>query len=155
MVTIVTMVTKVTMATMIISREHGKKFTGCFTLLEVVVAIAVLAMGLVIFMGLAASTSKRMNRAFYRWEHQHVLAQAAEYFLLTNKTEQPPEDIFPYDEYTVDIELGKPDNLPEGVEDTLDKWKLVKVSLVLRNNDGDELESLKMDKIVYETDKDK
>lgn len=121
-----------------------------FTLLEVVVAIAILGVSLVTLLNIAASTVSRMNRAYDRWKGQHVLTQALEYYLLTGDKGSPPSDIFPYDDYEVVIEEGEPENLPEGVEKELDQWKLIKINAKLLDREGDEVEWVAFDKIICE-----
>jgi prepilin-type N-terminal cleavage/methylation domain-containing protein len=56
----------------------------CFTLVEVIVALAILTMGLLAGLSLIASSQQRLTKASKRWHEQHLLTQAAEYFLLTN-----------------------------------------------------------------------
>jgi prepilin-type N-terminal cleavage/methylation domain-containing protein len=121
-----------------------------FTLIEVVVAIAILGIGLVGFLGITASTSRRMNRAYNRWEQQHALAQAVEMFLLTHVAQRPSDEFFPYSEYDVQFEIGSPENLPEGVEETLDKWKLVRIKATLTDSTNEIVSTIAFDKLVYE-----
>jgi prepilin-type N-terminal cleavage/methylation domain-containing protein len=130
--------------------ERRQPFARRFTLIEVVVSIAILGIGLVGFLGITASTSRRMNRAYNRWEEQHALGQAIEMFMLTNVAQRPSDEFFPYRDYDVQFEIGVPENLPEGVEETLDKWKLVKVTANLINSAGDVVLGVSLDRLVYE-----
>ena len=53
-----------------------------FTLLEVVVSLAILGIGLAGFLQLMMNSQKRIAQSADRWAHMHMLAQAAEYFML-------------------------------------------------------------------------
>lgn len=119
-----------------------------FTIIEIVVAIAVLAIGLTASLGLISSVSQRMNRAMRRWERKHMLAQAAEYFLVTNDTSSIPEEFFPYTDYRTSVSVEEPENLPEGMEIEIDKWKLVKVVVKLYDETGEEVDTLEFEKII-------
>ena len=73
-----------------------KHLSQIFTLIEVVIAIAILALGLVAALSLSSSSSRRNEKSFNAWRSQHMLAQAAEYFLLEGADKHIPTEIFPY-----------------------------------------------------------
>ena len=73
-----------------------KHLSYIFTLIEVVIAIAILALGLVAALSLSSSSSRRIEKSFNAWKSQHMLAQAAEYFLLSGDDKHIPSEIFPY-----------------------------------------------------------
>lgn len=120
-----------------------------FTLIEVVIAVAILGMGLVSALGMAASVSRRMQRAMNRWERQHMISQAAEYFLLVGPEGNLPEDIFPYEDYSATCEVSEPEGFEDAeLEFEYDDWKLVKFTITLTDDNGDEVEKLEIDKII-------
>lgn len=118
-----------------------------FTILEVVVAIGIFAVGLVGALGFTAASTHRMNKAMRRWERQHLLVQATEYFMLTGPGSSVPQEFFPYDDYSVQCDEMEPDDLPEGIEPKIDNWSLVKYKIVLKDDSGEELESIEFDKL--------
>ena len=72
---------------------------GAFTLIEVVVALGILALALAGLLQLLTASQGRLARTMEKWRETHMLIQAAEYCLL-QKGEDPgsvPVDFFPYD----------------------------------------------------------
>ena len=53
-----------------------------FTLVEVLIALAVLSLGILAETGLLSSARERCRKAEAEWQEQHAMTQAAEYFLL-------------------------------------------------------------------------
>ena len=54
-----------------------------FTLIEIVVALGILAISLGGLLQLAISSQLKISRAREKWEEMHMLTQAAEYLLLS------------------------------------------------------------------------
>ena len=52
-----------------------------FTLVEVIVAMAIMALALTAFFALSQSAVNRIDKAYSNWERTHLLSQAAEYYL--------------------------------------------------------------------------
>ena len=130
------------------SRQRGKCFSSHFTLLEVVIAVAILAMGLVAAMEIAVTASRRTVKAVKRWETQHMLNQAAEYVLLAGHEAPIPREFFPYDEYRVEC-LEEPPELREDVEPNVGNWRIVKLRIIVYDLVGKEVGSLSIHKILY------
>jgi len=124
-----------------------------FTLLEVVLAVAILSLGLVAALGLAAGAAKRLGKASRRWQHQHMLTQAAEYYLLAGSKKPIPSELFPYGGYRAECFVDeKPEGLPEGVKTKSGKWILVKVTISIYDPKGKNVASVSLDKIIREKD---
>lgn len=122
-----------------------------FTLIEVVVALAIFATGLIGALALAGSSAKRLDKAVKNWEHQHYLAQAAEFFILNGFDESSvPDDFFPNDNYKLTVELKDPENLAEDMEMEDSKWQLKTVVIKLFDDSGNEIDYLEFDRIIYE-----
>ena len=76
----------------------------CFTLIEVIIAIGILAISLASLVQIIASSRARIAKADEGWHHMHMLTQAAEYVLLHDSTvDDVEEDFFPYRDYEVRI----------------------------------------------------
>ena len=86
-----------------------------FTLVEVIVALAVMALALTAFFALSQSAVNRVDKAYGSWERMHLLSQAAEYCLLFPGEEVPdiPADIFESNIYDLEIRYEDAENLPE------------------------------------------
>ncbi len=124
-----------------------------FTLLEVVVAVSIFALALTSVLALAGSASRRTDRAIKRWESQHYMAQAAEFFIITGfEKDTVPDEFFPNDVYGVKFELQEPEGLPEDMESNdSDKWQLKTVNITISDkSSGEEKDSLKFDRIIYQ-----
>jgi len=75
-----------------------------FTLIEVIIAIGILAISLASLFQIIASSRARLAKADEGWHHMHMLTQAAEYVLLHNATvDDVEDDFFPYRDYQVRI----------------------------------------------------
>ena len=133
-------------------RGRRSFFRKSFTLLEVVVAIAILAIGAVAALRITASGTKRMNHAVRGWEVQHMLSQAAEYYLIAGPAETIPEEFFPFEGYQATCEIGEPD-VSEDVRIDLDSgWGLFKLTIRIFNDEGAEVGRMEMDKILQTED---
>jgi prepilin-type N-terminal cleavage/methylation domain-containing protein len=127
-----------------------------FTLIEVVVALGILAVGIGGMLQLAVSSQLRVANAVEKWEQVHVITQAAEYLMLMDEeTTEIPEEYFPYENYTINAYNDDSDDLPEefnGIEGQLPLKKLV-IELT-RESDGKVVETVIIDRLSYEEEPD-
>ena len=127
-----------------------------FTLIEVVVALGILAVGIGGMLQLAVSSQLRVANAMEKWEQVHVITQAAEYLMLMDEeTTEIPEEYFPYENYTINAYNDDADDLPEefdGIEGQLPLKKLV-IELV-RDSDGKVVETVIIERLSYEDEPD-
>ena len=66
-----------------------------FTLIEVVVALGILALSMAGLLQLLTASQERVGRAAEEWQHTHMLMQAAEYVLLQEGQDDEPAGLFP------------------------------------------------------------
>jgi hypothetical protein len=125
-------------------KKHYKKH--CFTLLEVVLAVAILSLGFITAMGIATTAAKRLMKSVSRWEEQHMLNQATEYYLLAGPKESIPQEFFPYDGYRAECIIAEA-TLPEEVKPEVGAWRIVKLKISIFDEDDEEVNSLEMNKI--------
>ncbi len=122
-----------------------------FTLLEVVISLAVLSMGLAGFFSLGASAQRRVANAQEKWRNQHMLMQAAEYYLIYGEdAPEIPSDVFPYQPgYSARCEYSEVEDLPENYyyNDENTRLRNVTVELV-RNSDNKTLGTVKVDRYI-------
>ena len=76
-----------------------------FTLIEVIIAIGILAISLASLFQIIASSRARIAKADEAWHHMHMLTQAAEYVLLhrADTVDSIDRDFFPYRDYQINI----------------------------------------------------
>ena len=124
-----------------------------FTLVEVVVALAILSISIAGFLQLLTAAQNRIGKAENYWKRTHMQMQAAEYYMLM-KQEEPPaitDTFFPYEEFGVDVTYEEIDNLPEEYTGLPAQKQLRAMVLTLkRQNDGQEVDKLIIDRIDYE-----
>ena len=127
--------------------------TRSFTLIEVVVALAILSISIAGFLQLLTAAQNRIIKVNDHWMRTHMLIQAAEYYMLM-KQEEPPamtDTFFPYDDYRVEVTYEEIDNLPEEYTGLTNQKQLRAMVLSLRRqNDGQEVDKIIIDRIDYE-----
>ena len=117
----------------------------CFTLLEVVLAMAVLALGLLAGLSLQGSAMRRTQRAMADWEQQHLLAQAAEFYLLAGPKAEIPATLFDAPGWQAQCRAAPATNLPPGVAAQAGGWQLTELTISLSEN-GVPVRSLRLEK---------
>jgi Prokaryotic N-terminal methylation motif len=126
-----------------------------FTLVEVLIALAVLTMSVAAFMLLIGSASKRTRKAVSRWEHTHLLTQAVEYYMLNeaNSSKNIDDRFFPLENYKVECSFESPKGLPEDVEESIEGQSLVAMKIVIKDNNDIVLDSVTVERIVGDLSK--
>ena len=131
-----------------------KKTIFRFTLLETVVAVAILALSMGVLFQLSASAGKRIGEAEETWRTTHMLIEAAEYALLHGENvETVPDRFFPYPGYKALITWEEMDDVhgeyTMGSVAGQPELRACRISLI-RTSDGRELDHLIVDRILYE-----
>ena len=124
-----------------------------FTLIEVVVALAILSISIAGFLQLLTAAQNRIIKVDDHWMRTHMLIQAAEYYMLM-KQEDPPaitDTFFPYDGYRVDVTWEEIEGLPEEYTGLTNQKQLRAMVLSLvRQQDGHEVDKIIIDRLDYE-----
>ncbi len=123
-----------------------------FTLVEVVVALTVLGLAIISASAMCSQSINRTAKAKERWMNQHMISQAAEYFLLAGANSQVPSDIFPYKNARVSCSLLNAEGLPAGVDAVSGQWRLATYDIRLVGATGEKLQSMRIDKIIQVSD---
>ena len=86
-------------------RHERRRSVKGFTLIEVIIAIGILAISLASLFQIIASSRARIAKADEAWHNMHMLTQAAEYVLLhrADVVDSVDRDFFPYRDYDVNI----------------------------------------------------
>lgn len=124
-----------------------------FTLIEVVVSIAILALALTGMLQLLSQSELRIADADERWREMHMLTQGAEYLLMVSDTEdlQVPDEVFPYPDYLIDCTVEDADGLPEELNGQSGQLPLKKWTIsLIRAADRKVRASVVVDRLGYE-----
>jgi len=127
--------------------------TRSFTLIEVVVALAILSISIAGLLQLLTAAQNRIIKVDDHWMRTHMQIQAAEYYMLM-KQEDPPaitDTFFPYDDYRVDVTWEEIEGLPEEYTGLTNQKQLRAMVLSLvRQQDGHEVDRIIIDRLDYE-----
>ena len=125
---------------------------GKFTLIEVVVALALLSVSLAGLLQLSINSQQKLITADDKWRHEHMLAQAAEYLMLVNEDNASvPDEFFPYPGYSVDVEIDDAEDLPEDYNELVGQLPLKCWNIsIVRQSDAESVASVKIDRINYD-----
>ena len=125
-----------------------------FTLVEVVVALAILGLSLSGLLTLAMNAQLKVARSVEKWDNTHKLIQAAEYLMLMDdESLSVPEEFFPYEGYTVQASVDDAEDLPEdftGIEDAA-PLKCITIEIV-RTTDNRVVDRIRMDRINFDSE---
>ena len=140
-------------------REHRPGVKG-FTLIEVIIAIGILAISLASLFQIIASSRARIAKADEAWHNMHMLTQAAEYVLLhrADAVDSVDRDFFPYRDYRVDITY-EGEVTDEQIDDDFKSidgqlpLELCVIELINLKSTGKEtVGTLELERIIYEDD---
>ena len=123
-----------------------------FTLIEVVVALALLSVSLAGLLQLSINSQQKLITADDKWRHEHMLAQAAEYLMLVNEDNASvPDEFFPYPGYSVEVEIDDAEDLPEDYNELVGQLPLKCWNIsIVRQSDAESVASVKIDRINYD-----
>ncbi len=118
-----------------------------FTFLEVVAAAMILVLALTAALTAMTNAQQRMALSRDSWHRQHMMTQAAEFFLLAGPGAPPDPRFFPYPGVEVSCHMLEAEGLPGEFPPIIGEWQLNTMHLELRFPDGG-TETLSMDRIV-------
>ena len=138
-------------------RHESRRIVKQFTLIEVIIAIGILAISLASLFQIIASSRARIAKADEAWHHMHMLTQAAEYVLLhrADAVDSIDRDFFPYRDYQINIDYEEVTD--EQIDDDFKSIEgqlpldLCIIELVNLKSSGKEtVGTLEIERIVYE-----
>ena len=123
-----------------------------FTLIEVVVAMALLSVSLAGLLQLSINSQQKLIAADDKWRHEHMLAQAAEYLMLVDEENASvPDEFFPYPGYSVEVEIDDAEDLPEEYNELVGQLPLKCWNIsIVRQSDAESVASVNIDRISYD-----
>ena len=132
-------------------RARGMDYSR-FTLIEVVVAMALLSVSLAGLLQLSINSQQKLIAADDKWRHEHMLAQAAEYLMLVDEENASvPDEFFPYPGYSVEVEIDDAEDLPEEYNELVGQLPLKCWNIsIVRQSDAESVASVNIDRISYD-----
>ncbi|MDR0933171.1 MAG: hypothetical protein LBM70_09170 [Victivallales bacterium] len=116
-------------------------------------ALGILALSLAGLLQLLTASQNRIAKIHEKWQENHMLMQAAEYYLL-QANEDPgdvPVTFFPYRDYAVNCFFRDAENLPEVYTDISEQLPLKTcVVELIRQRDQKNVGTILVDQISYE-----
>ncbi len=118
-----------------------------FTLMEVVVALFILAGAVTATMYLLSGSARRTRQAESFRNEAQMLANAIEFFMLYPPNASIDQKFFPYEGMNVKCSYDVPE-LPEEFEAEIDNRKLVRMTVEITDDHGKFIEKIAIDRIV-------
>ena len=115
------------------------------------IAATILAMGVVSTMGVIAGARSTLLRAEQRWARQHLLAQAAEFYLLAGKDGSFPSGLLP-DGFSASCELYEVDDIHEDALEPIKGWQLCEYHICVFDEMGVKIAETFVRKVLKEGD---
>ena len=123
-----------------------------FTLMETMVAATILAAAVAATMGIVSNARATLLRAENRWARQHILAQAAEFYLLGGPNAEAPDGLLP-DGYSATCDVYPvEEDIEEEALDAIRNWLLAEYHIVVYDQQGNEMAETRVQKVLKEED---
>ena len=125
--------------------------TRSFTLLEVLIAVAILGVSLALVLSIFGGARSRILRAERTWARQHLLTQATEIFLLAGPNAEIVDGLFPRN-FSARCTLQPVTDLPAYAQEVDTGWILGEYHISLIGGQGEIIDELKVEKMILEDD---
>ncbi len=119
--------------------------------METMVAGTILALAVVSTMGVVGGARSTLLRAEQRWARQHLLAQAAEFYLLAGAEADFPGDLLP-DGFSAACELYQVEDIHEDALEAIEGWLLCEYHVMLYDETGTMIAETRVRKVLKEED---
>lgn len=106
-----------------------------FTLVEVVVAVALLGVAMASIVTMVSQSRSRFMRAEQRWAREHNLTNATEWYLLAGADAAQPLEFLPPG-FSATCERRAVEDFPEMAADPVDAWFPARYTVTVTNADG-------------------
>jgi hypothetical protein len=131
--------------------RHTLRARHRFTILEVIIAAAILALAVVMSVGIMGGARARILRAESRWGRQHLLSQAVELYLLGGPGAEVPPGLLP-EGFSSSCTLTPVDDLSEEDLEPQQGWILGCFHVSVYDVAGDLMAECRIEKLVREED---
>ena len=103
-----------------------------FTLIETIIAVAIMAVSITVLLAVSSNSLARIIKAEEAYIRQHELTQAVEYYNIVNFTEPITQDFFDLEKFDITVYLKDPQ-----ISTTTDKlnnpWELKCLNIAVQN----------------------
>jgi len=121
-----------------------------FTLIEVLIALAILAVVLVSSMQVISNCKLRVIEAERIWANEHLLGQAAEFFLLAGPEAELPPELLPAG-FSASCQVNESQalgSMAEHAQNEINAWILAAYHITVFDAKGQEIDTLTIEKII-------
>ncbi|MFA6815958.1 MAG: prepilin-type N-terminal cleavage/methylation domain-containing protein [Lentisphaeria bacterium] len=122
-----------------------------FTLMEVLIASAILAMAAVATMSIIGGARSSLLRAEKRWGRQHLLAQTAELYLIGGPETALPDGLLP-NGYSSSCTLEEVEDIHEEAQEHIKEWCLGEFHIQIFDVSGKLMAETRVRKLIKEED---
>ena len=122
-----------------------------FTLMETMIAATILATAVAATMGIVAGARSTLLRAETRWARQHLLAQAAEFYLLGGPRAPLPDNLLP-EGCTATCEVYAVEDIEEEALESIRGWCLAEYHIAVLDSGGNLMAETRVRKVLKEDD---
>jgi len=127
-----------------------KPTTARFTLIEILIAMAILGVAIGMILSILGGSRSRILRAERNWARQHLVAQAAEWYLLTGPDAALPDGLLPKN-FSAKCRLFQVE-LPEEAQEPMDGWVLGRYEITIYGLSREDVASITVEKLVRQED---
>lgn len=104
-----------------------------FTLIETVIAVAILAISITTLLAISSSTMMQISKAERAYNEQHELTQAVEYYNIENFTGSITNEFFDLENFNINVYL-KESNLELNSNQNINNlWQLRTLNINIKN----------------------
>ena len=125
-----------------------RKSSKNFTLIEVMAALAIFALAIVPFLSALSTSARRLTDAERTRYQTQCLANAVEFFLLNPPEASLDKKFFPYEDVNVVCHYEEPILTDDEMELEIGNQRLVRMVVELRDNSGNKITGISIDRIV-------
>lgn len=125
-----------------------------FTLMEVMIAALILAMSVASAVGVIGTARANMLREERRWEREHAMGNAMEFFLLAGPENTLPPEALPEGYAAECVLFNVEENIPEEAMESIRGWRLGEFQVRLYAPGGRMADEQQVRKIIKEEDVD-
>ncbi|UDQ98428.1 hypothetical protein AAEX28_15825 [Lentisphaerota bacterium WC36G] len=119
-----------------------------FTLIETVIAVAILAISITTLLAISSSTMMQISKAERAYNEQHELTQAVEYYNIENFTGSITNEFFDLENFNINVYL-KESNLELNSNQNINNlWQLRTLNINIKNKKSGRKTSANFDLIM-------
>ncbi len=128
-----------------LNRKIYNLIAAKFTLIEAVIAVAIVGISVTILLTVCSDSLARSSKAEQAYNQQHELTQAVEYYSIVNFMEPITSDFFDLDKFDISVFLR---NAEVNNSNIVTDWQLKTLRINIENKKNNRKKSIEIDLIV-------